>query len=82
MDYLTAADPVAIARDHGPIVAALDRGDAKEAAALLRLHSSDLVEYLRAQSALDLDDSETPRGLPERGGQRRRKESSSVGRRG
>ncbi len=82
MDYLTTVDPVAIAREHKPIVIALDRGDATEAAALLRSHSRGLVEYLRGQSALDRDRSETPCGRPERGGQRRRKESSAVSKRG
>jgi len=51
MDYLTTVDPLVIAREHEPIVQALDRGAAAEAAALLRSHSNGLVEYLRDQAA-------------------------------
>jgi DNA-binding GntR family transcriptional regulator len=51
MDYLTTADPVFIAREHEPIVVALDRGDADKAAALLQSHSKELVDYLSAQMA-------------------------------
>jgi DNA-binding GntR family transcriptional regulator len=50
MDYLTTVDPVAIALEHQPIVEALDRGAAEEAAELLRSHSNGLVEYLREQA--------------------------------
>jgi len=82
MDYLTTVDPVAIAREHKPIVTALDRGDAKEAAALLRSHSRELVEYLRAQASLDPDGLETPRGRPGRDGQGRSKETRAVSKRG
>ena len=82
MDYLTTVDPAAIAREHKPIVAALDRGDTKEAAALLRSHSRELVEYLRAQANLDRDGSETPRGRPGRGGRGRPKETREVSKRG
>jgi len=53
MDFLTTADPVEIAREHEPVVDALDRGDGPRAAALLRSHSSGLVEYLRDQAAAD-----------------------------
>lgn len=82
MDYLTTVDPAAIAREHKPIVAALDRGDAKEAASLLRSHSRELVEYLRAQAALDRDGSETPNGRPGRGAGDRCKESREMSKRG
>jgi len=51
MDFLTTVDPAAIAREHEPVVDALDRGDAERAAALLRSHSSGLVQYLRDQAA-------------------------------
>jgi DNA-binding GntR family transcriptional regulator len=50
MDYLTTVDPVAIAFEHQPIVEALDRGAAEEAAELLRSHSNGLVEFLREQA--------------------------------
>jgi len=66
MDYLTTMDPVAIAREHEPIVAALDRGDAVEAAALLRSHSSELVDYLRAQTAQDRNGPAAPSKQPGR----------------
>ncbi len=52
MDYLQSADPVAIAREHGPIVEALETGDAKLAAALLTSHSKHLVEFLKAEQRL------------------------------
>lgn len=61
MDYLTKVDPVAIAREHEPIVAALDRGDAAKAAALLRSHSTELVDYLTAQVAHQRDSTVTPK---------------------
>jgi len=51
MDYLTTVDPLAIAREHEPIVEALARGAAAEAAGLLRSHSNGLVDYLRDQAA-------------------------------
>jgi len=55
MEYLTTVDPVAIAREHESIIAALDRGDATKAAALLRSHSTELVDYLNAQRAREGD---------------------------
>jgi len=61
---------VAIGREHEPIVAALDRGDAATAGALLKSHSTDLVEYLRAQ-AVDERDGSAPPPKP-RGGKRPR----------
>jgi DNA-binding GntR family transcriptional regulator len=53
MDYLQSADPVAIAREHIPIVDALDSGHADLAAALLASHSNHLVEFLRSEPSLD-----------------------------
>ena len=53
MDYLQSADPVAIAREHIPIVDALDSGHAELAAALLASHSNHLVEFLRSEPSLD-----------------------------
>lgn len=64
MDYLTQVDPVAIAREHEPIVAALDRGDAEKAAALLRSHSTELVDYLRVQANPDHDGPAAPSKQP------------------
>jgi DNA-binding GntR family transcriptional regulator len=61
MDYLTTVDPVAIAREHEPIIAALDRGDADRAAALLRSHSMELVDYLSAQMINEDDSSAIPK---------------------
>lgn len=69
MDYLTKVDPVAIAREHEPIVAALDRGDAEKAAALLQSHSTELVDYLRAQTFQEGDGPATP---PKQAGRSRR----------
>jgi DNA-binding GntR family transcriptional regulator len=49
LEYLTAFDPVTLAKDHELIVDALDRGDAKKVAGLLRSHSRNLVRYLKQQ---------------------------------
>ena len=54
MEYLTTADPTAIAREHEPIVDALDRGDGRQVGALLRSHSKGLVQYLRTQRTAEL----------------------------
>ena len=61
MDFLTTVDPVAIAREHERIVAALNRGDAAKAASLLRSHSTELVNYLSAQTAHDSDGPAIPK---------------------
>lgn len=50
MDFLAAVDPVAIAKEHEPIVDALDRGDSQRAARLLAAHSRHLVGYLRKEA--------------------------------
>lgn len=71
MDYLTSVDPVAIAREHEPIVEALARGDAAEAAALLRSHSNALVAYLRCQLPADGRDDGQPSRRSEPGGRGR-----------
>lgn len=52
MDYLQSEDPVAIAREHIPIVDALDSGNAELAAALLASHSNHLVEFLQNEHHL------------------------------
>ncbi len=49
MDYLQNADPVAIAREHLPIVEALGSGDPDLAASLLASHSNHLVEFLKTE---------------------------------
>jgi DNA-binding GntR family transcriptional regulator len=49
MDYLQSEDPVAIAREHVPIVDSLERGDPALAASLLASHSNHLVEFLKAE---------------------------------
>lgn len=46
LQYLTAVDPVTLAREHEEIVDAIEQGDGKRAAALLRSHSAELVGYL------------------------------------
>jgi len=51
MDFLTIVDPVEIALQHGAIVEALDAGDARSAARLLKSHSVGLVKYLKQQAA-------------------------------
>lgn len=53
MDYLASADPVAIAREHLPIVEALESGAPDLAASLLASHSNHLVEFLRSEPSLD-----------------------------
>ena len=73
MDYLTTVDPVAIAREHEPIVAALDRGDAAKAADLLRSHSTGLVDYLGAQTVHNPDIPAAPKKHSGRSHQRRAK---------
>lgn len=52
MDYLASADPVAIAREHLPIVDALDSGDPDLAASLLASHSHQLVKFLKQEQPL------------------------------
>ena len=52
MDYLQSADPVAIAREHLPIVDALESGDPDRAASLLASHSKNLVEFLMKEQRL------------------------------
>lgn len=49
MDFLETRDPVAIALEHEPIVAAFERGDIEAAAGLLADHSVNLVRYLERQ---------------------------------
>jgi DNA-binding GntR family transcriptional regulator len=49
LQYLTEVDPVVLAKEHEEIVDAIEEGDAKRAATLLRSHSSDLVDYLNRQ---------------------------------
>jgi DNA-binding GntR family transcriptional regulator len=51
MDYMETVDPVAIAREHEEIVAALEAGEAERAAGLLASHANHLVAYLRAEHA-------------------------------
>lgn len=49
MDYLQSADPLAIAREHVPIVDALESGDRDLAASLLASHSNHLVQFLKEE---------------------------------
>ncbi len=49
LDFLEARDPVAIALEHEPIVAAFEEGDVEGAAQLLATHSENLVRYLEQQ---------------------------------
>ena len=49
MDYLRSFDPVAIAREHLPIVEALDHGRADLASSLMAAHSVQLVEFLKTE---------------------------------
>jgi DNA-binding GntR family transcriptional regulator len=51
MDYLQSADPVAIAREHLPIVDALESGDPDLAASLLASHSNHLVQFLKREQS-------------------------------
>ena len=52
MDYLQSADPVSIAREHLPIVDALQSGDPELVAALLASHSHHLVQFLKREQPL------------------------------
>lgn len=52
MDYLASADPVAIAREHLPIVDALESGDPDLSASLLASHSNHLVQFLMREQPL------------------------------
>jgi DNA-binding GntR family transcriptional regulator len=52
LEYLTSFDPAALARDHELIFDAIDRGDAKRTARLLKSHSRNLVRYLKQQQRL------------------------------
>ena len=49
MDYLQTFDPVAIAREHIPIVDALESGLPGLAASLMASHSKHLVEFLKSE---------------------------------
>ncbi len=49
MDYLQTFDPVAIAREHIPIVDALESGMPDLAASLMASHSAHLVAFLKAE---------------------------------
>lgn len=49
MDYLQTFDPVAIAREHIPIVDALESGMPDLAASLMASHSAHLVEFLKSE---------------------------------
>jgi DNA-binding GntR family transcriptional regulator len=60
MDCLQSADPVAIAREHFPIVDGLDSGNTKLAADLLASHSNHLVEFLQSDQHLRLDSKAIP----------------------
>jgi DNA-binding GntR family transcriptional regulator len=51
VEYLTAFDPVTLAREHEPIVEAIERGDTRKTAGLLKSHSRGLVRYLKQQLA-------------------------------
>jgi len=50
LEHVTSVDPVTLAKEHEPIADALDRGDAKKAAALLESHSQDMVRSLEQQA--------------------------------
>jgi DNA-binding GntR family transcriptional regulator len=52
MDYLQSADPVAIAREHLPIVDALESGDPDLAASLLASHSNHIVRFLKREQPI------------------------------
>jgi len=46
MDLLASVDPIALAKEHEAIAAALDRGDGKQAGTLSASHANHLVSYL------------------------------------
>ena len=50
MDYLQSVDPIAIAKEHLPIVDALEIGNLSHAALLLATHSNHLVDFLNNEA--------------------------------
>lgn len=59
MEYLSSADPVAIAREHGAVADSIEADDLEGAASLLAGHSARLVEHLRrVQAALKETESQ------------------------
>ncbi len=50
LEYLTSVDPVTLANEHGAITDAIEQGQVRTAASLLKSHSSHLVRYLRQQA--------------------------------
>lgn len=50
LDYLQCVDVSDIAREHEPMLEALDAGDAERAAELLRSHADGLIRYLREEA--------------------------------
>jgi DNA-binding GntR family transcriptional regulator len=55
LEYLTHFDPVKLAREHELILDAMDRGNVVETARQLKLHSRNLVRYLKQQQLLQED---------------------------
>ena len=51
MDYLQSVDPIAIAKEHLPIVDALEIGNLSHAASLLATHSNHLVDFLNNEAS-------------------------------
>jgi DNA-binding GntR family transcriptional regulator len=52
LEYLTSFDPVKLAKEHELILDAIDRGDVAGTARQLKLHSRNLVRYLKQQQRL------------------------------
>ena len=50
LEYLTSVDPVVLAKEHEEITDAIERGQVRTAASLLKSHSSHLVRYLKQQT--------------------------------
>ena len=65
MEFLRSEDPVAIAKEHGPIVDAIEAGDATKAGRLLQAHSVHLIAYLKKEAAKLRDSQEVPASAPE-----------------
>ena len=50
LEYLTSVDPVALAEEHEAVADAIEQGQTRKAASLLKSHSSHLVRYLNQQA--------------------------------
>ncbi len=50
LEHLTSVDPLTLAKEHETIIEAIEQGQVKRAASLLKSHSRHLVRYLKQQA--------------------------------